>query len=125
MRQEETHGTTHLMHGIGIYHRELLGDVDFDRQRESFGREGRILRSVRQNATESIGQKIEKVDLLTELVIRNPLQEQRQRQPLTSLPAIEWIAIEAEQMLQGFNTVVVVDDDGCGEVAPQGWNRPR
>ena len=46
----------HLVHGVRVDHRQLLGDVDFERQRQRLGGEGRVVAPVGQDASEGLRQ---------------------------------------------------------------------
>ena len=118
-RQEATHGQSHLMNSVRVYHRQLFRNVDFEWQRQGFGRKGRVLQPVCQNVPKGICQELGEAHLPRGLIVGNALQEQFQRQTLTGFPTVDGIAVEAQQVPQGVIAVGVVDDHRGGEIAPR------
>ena len=110
------------MNGVRVYHRELFGNVDFEWQRQDFRGKRRVVPPVRQYMPKGICQGAREANLLRGLIVRNALQQERQRQALPGFPAVERIAVEAEQVLQSVGTIGVVDDHRGREIAPQGGN---
>ena len=100
-RQEATHGQPYVMNGVRVDHRELFGDVDFERQRQRFGGKRRIFCPSVENAAKGICQEVREATLLPGVLVRNALQQERHRQPLPGFPAVERIAVVAQQVLQG------------------------
>jgi hypothetical protein len=96
-RQEAAHSQSHLTNSVRVYYCHLFGNVDFNWQRQGFGCKGWVLQPVFQNVPKGICQKVGEAHLPRGLIVCNALQQQFQRQ---SLPAVEGIAIEAQQVPQ-------------------------
>src|SRR6516164_10501646 len=107
------------MNRVRVYHRQSFSNIELERQRQRFGRKSRVLQTIGQDATKGIHKEVGEANRPRGLVIRNALQKQFHRQALTSIPSVERIAVETQQVLQGIIAIGVIDDDRGGEIAPK------
>src|SRR6478735_3686092 len=112
------------MDRVWVDHLHLLAEIHLGGQRQYLRDEGGISFSVVfEYPPKPTSERWGELYLATVLMVRNALDEKLHSQALAGLPAIEGVAIEAQQSPQRFVGVVVVDDDRCGEVPTERRHR--